>query len=349
MSAALGLARRGLGVVAPNPAVGCILVKEGSVVGRGWTHPGGRPHAETVALAAAGDAAVGATAYVTLEPCAHTGKTPPCAQALIDAQVARCVVAIKDPDPRVSGKGVEMLEAAGIDVEVGAMADSAYELNRGFLSKVNQGRPLIALKLASSLDGRIALASGESKWITSGEARQFGHMLRAQYDGILVGSGTLIADDPALDCRVPGLNDRSPTPIILDGSFRITPDHKVARQGAIVFHTKRDTTKEQALEKMGVELVPGATRDLPVVLNKLAERGLTRILVEGGGQVHASFLKAGLADAIEHFQAGLALGGDGRAAIGTLDLASLANAPHFNLKSVRQLGPDMLASYSKAE
>ncbi|MFC4349744.1 bifunctional diaminohydroxyphosphoribosylaminopyrimidine deaminase/5-amino-6-(5-phosphoribosylamino)uracil reductase RibD [Kordiimonas lipolytica] len=354
MKAALGLARRGLGNVAPNPAVGCILVKDGLVVGRGWTQPGGRPHAETVALAQAGAAAEGATAYVTLEPCAHHGETGPCAEALVAAGISRCVIAVSDPDMRVSGKGIAILAKAGIETVNGVCEKEAAELNRGFFWRVSRNRPLFTLKMASSLDGRIALENGESKWITGVEARAYGHMLRARHDGILVGIGTVLADDPSLDCRLPGLELHSPVPIVLDTGLRLSPSHKLAEwasvRGTILIHQVRDAAKEKALQEKGVDTVAvDDTRDLEEVSAVLAGRGLTRVLVEGGGQVHASFLKAGIADRVEHFCAGKAIGAEGRPAIGPLGLASLGDAPHFNLHAIRHLGPDILASYVKAE
>ncbi len=354
MKAALGLARRGLGNVAPNPAVGCILVKDGLIVGRGWTQPGGRPHAETVALAQAGDAAKGATAYVTLEPCAHHGQTGPCAEALVNAGISRCVMAVSDPDWRVAGKGLAILANAGIQTENGVCEEEAAQLNRGFFLRVSRDRPMFTLKIASTLDGCIALENGDSKWITGPEARHYGHLLRAQHDAILVGSGTLLADDPSLDCRLPGLEGQSPIPILLDGKLQLEPTHKLAQgaanRGTVVFHQSRNKAREDALQKLGAETVAVEdTHDLAAIARILAERGLTRVLVEGGGQVHASFLKAGFADRIEHFSAGKAIGADGRSAIGALGLASLGDAPHFNLHAIRQLGPDMLASYVKAE
>jgi diaminohydroxyphosphoribosylaminopyrimidine deaminase/5-amino-6-(5-phosphoribosylamino)uracil reductase len=225
MDAALSLARRGLGRVWPNPAVGCVLVARGGsgsrVVGRGWTQPGGRPHAEAEALARAGDQARGATAYVTLEPCSHYGKTPPCAEALVAAGVQRVVAAIEDPDPRVSGRGLKALQAAGIEVAVGTGAAAALEINAGFLTRIAHGRPMVALKLATTLDGRIALANGASRWITGSEARQRAHLLRANHDAILVGTGTVAADDPQLTCRLAGLEGRSPVRVVLDRSLRL--------------------------------------------------------------------------------------------------------------------------------
>ena len=220
MGAALALASRGIGNVWPNPAVGCLIVRDDIIVGRGWTRPGGRPHAETEALQQAGEAARGATAYVTLEPCAHHGKTPPCADALIAAGVARVVVALDDPDDRVNGRGLTRLSEAGIAVDVGVCADKARSLNAGFLTRVTLDRPFVAIKAATSLDGRIATGTGESQWITGEAARRRGHLLRATHDAIMIGRGTLERDDPALTCRLPGLEARSPVRVVLDSSGR---------------------------------------------------------------------------------------------------------------------------------
>src|SRR5437762_37728 len=224
MGAALALARRGLGNVWPNPAVGCVIVKDGRVVGRGWTQPGGRPHAETEALARAGETARGATAYVTLEPCCHWGRTPPCADALIAAGLSRVVVALEDPDPRVAGGGLARLRAAGLAVETGLGATEASEINAGFFQRVRLGRPLVTLKLATSLDGRIATASGESRWITGPAARERAHLLRATHDAILVGTDTVLADNPQLTCRLPGLAEHSPVRVVIDRRVRIPLD-----------------------------------------------------------------------------------------------------------------------------
>src|ERR1700693_2815456 len=224
---AVALARRGLGRVWPNPAVGCVIARDGRVVGRGWTQPGGRPHAETEAWARAGEAAHGATAYVTLEPCCHWGRTPPCADALIAAGVRRVVVAFEDPDPRVAGGGLAALRAAGLSVEAGLCAAEAAEINAGFFQRVRLGRPLVTLKLATSLDGRIATASGGSRWITGEAARQRAHLLRAEHDAVLVGTGTVLADNPRLTCRLPGLEQRSPIRIVIDRQLRTPPSAHV--------------------------------------------------------------------------------------------------------------------------
>src|SRR5262244_2005899 len=227
MRAALALARRGLGGVWPNPAGGCVIVKNGRIAGRGWTQPGGRPHGETEALRRAAEAARGADAYVSLEPCCHWGRTPPCVDALVAAGVQRVVVALEDPDPRVAGEGLRKLRVAGIDVEVGLCAEEAAEVNAGFLIRVRLGRPLVTLKFATSLDGRIATASGESQWITGLAARERAHALRASHDAIMVGTGTVLADDPQLTCRLPGLNHRSPVRIVIDRNLRIPPSARL--------------------------------------------------------------------------------------------------------------------------
>ncbi len=354
MRIALTLAERGLGQTAPNPSVGCVIEKHGVIIGRGWTQPGGRPHAETVALTQAGTGAVGATAYVTLEPCAHHGQTPPCAQALIDAGIARVVVATGDPDPRVTGKGLSMLQEAGVDVSTGVLNEAADTLNAGFFLRVREKRPLFTLKLATTADGRIALESGESKWITGQEARRFGHMLRANHDAILIGIGTALADDPSLDCRIAGLEDRSPSRVILDTDLRLPVTSKlVATSGGpdtIVLHTEGARDRVKALESAGVQVIKlPAKHSAEAVAAKLADLGFTRVLVEGGAKVHAAFLEVGYADRIMHFSAAKVIGGDGIAAIAPLGLAALAEAPHFMLERIFRLGPDMLASYVKAE
>src|SRR5579872_5958594 len=221
MKTALALARRGLGLVWPNPSVGCVIVMEGRVIGRGWTRPGGRPHGETEALSQAGEAARGATAYVSLEPCCHWGKTPPCTDALVAAGITRVVVPIEDPDPRVQGQGVARLKAAGIKVDVGLCAAEAAEVNAGFFLRMKEGRPLLTLKLATSRDGRIATRGQESQWITGPLSRARAHLLRATHDAVMVGSNTVLVDDPLLTCRLPGLEERSPVRIVVDGRLRV--------------------------------------------------------------------------------------------------------------------------------
>ena len=255
MTAALGLARRGLGSVWPNPSVGCVLVRDGRVVGRGWTQPGGRPHGESEALRRAGELAQGATAYVSLEPCAHHGETPPCTDALIAAGVARVVIAAEDPDPRVEGRGMAQLRDAGIEVIEGICGDAARALNAGFLKRIVAGRPLFTLKTATSLDGRIATAGGESKWITGEAARRRAHGLRADHDAVMVGIGTALADDPALDCRLPGLAHRSPLRIVVDSHLRLPLENKLARHPCWALTLAGgDPGRRDALRERGVHV-----------------------------------------------------------------------------------------------
>jgi diaminohydroxyphosphoribosylaminopyrimidine deaminase/5-amino-6-(5-phosphoribosylamino)uracil reductase len=355
MRAALALARRGLGGVWPNPAVGCVIVNDGRIVGRGWTQPGGRPHAETEALARAGGAARGATAYVTLEPCCHWGRTPPCADALIAAGIKRVVAAVVDPDPRVAGGGATRLRSAGVTVETGLCEAEATELNAGFFSRVKIGRPLVTLKLATSLDGRIATATGESRWITGPPARDVAHLLRATHDAILVGTGTALADNPELTCRLPGLRQRSPVRIALDRHLRIPTDARLltaAREVPTWLLTlpHADPARQQARRAAGAELVPveadaAGQIDLGRALAALGECGLTRLLVEGGGRLAAALLRAGLVDRLVWLHAPLLLGGDGIPAVAALGLDKLAAAPRFERVASEPVGADVLSTY----
>lgn len=359
MRAALSLARRGLGRTAPNPAVGCVLVHNGTVVGRGWTQPGGRPHAETEALRRAETAARGATAYVSLEPCSHQGLTPPCAEALISAGISRCVVACEDPDPRVSGRGIQRLREAGIDVQVGLLREEAEALNQGFFLHRLEQRPSVTLKLASSLDGRIALASGESRWITGPEARQRVHLERAEHDAILVGSGTALADNPRLDVRLPGLEKRSPLRVLLDSALRLPPSHDLvtrAREQATLILTRTGHSEERlrSLAAEGVEIVTLSDCDSEgrpkpeAVLRELARRGVTRLMVEGGAAIAASFLKGPGVDRLLWFRAGKIIGSDGRAAVEALHLESLAVAPQLRLARIEEVGGDLLETWVRS-
>jgi len=359
MRAALALARRGLGNTWPNPAVGCVIVKDGRVFGRGWTQPGGRPHAETEALTRAGTAAKGATAYVTLEPCSHHGKTPPCAGALIAAGVSRVVAAMEDPDPRVSGRGMKRLREAGIAVESGLCAEEAAELNAGFFSRVKRGRPLVTLKLATSLDGRIATASGESRWITGPAARERAHMLRATHDAVMVGTATALADDPQLTCRLPGLEHRSPVRIVLDRHLRLPATLRLFTEAGdtpswVVVLPSADPARQAALIDRGVKVIvaePDAAGgiDLAALLRHLGDKGLTRLLVEGGGILAAALLRLGLVDRLVWMRAPLVIGGDGVPAVAALDLGALANSPRFTLLSSEIAGSDLIETYRRVE
>jgi diaminohydroxyphosphoribosylaminopyrimidine deaminase/5-amino-6-(5-phosphoribosylamino)uracil reductase len=352
MQHALRLARRGLGRVAPNPAVGCVIVSQYErVVGRGWTAFGGRPHAESVALAQAADAARGATAYVTLEPCAHHGQTPPCTEALIRAGVRRVSAAVEDPDPRVSGRGVAQLREAGIEVVCGLLRDEATRLNAGFFLREQQKRPLVTLKIAESLDGKTATSSGESKWITGDEARRFGHLLRARHDAILIGIGTALADDPELTCRIPGLECYSPIRAVLDTRLRLGEWSKLARgAGEIPTLVYSVGSATPALSMCGVEVVTVARDvrgrpDIGSVLADLARRGITRLLVEGGAGVHAAFLDRGFADRLEVFRSPMLLGDAGHAAIDALAAFTLDEAPQFKCIGRHPMGLDLLESF----
>jgi diaminohydroxyphosphoribosylaminopyrimidine deaminase/5-amino-6-(5-phosphoribosylamino)uracil reductase len=348
MRLALSLGARGVGLVWPNPAVGCVIVKEGRIVGRGFTRPGGRPHAETEALAQAGDAARGATVYVGLEPCAHHGETPPCAGALVQAGVARVVTPMEDPDPRVSGKGHAILRAAGIAVETGLLETEARHLQAGFLSRIGRGRPMLTLKLAQSLDGRIATAGGESRWITGPEARREVHAMRARHDAVLIGAGTARADDPMLTVRGLGI-PRQPLRIVaargLDLSFESALGASAREVPLWLCHGPEAPPEARtAWEAKGARLleVPSGPEGLDpgALLQKLGAEGLTRVFCEGGGRFAASLLKARLADRIALFSGGLALGAEGRPGLGPLGLAALAEAPRFRLLETRAVGGD---------
>jgi diaminohydroxyphosphoribosylaminopyrimidine deaminase/5-amino-6-(5-phosphoribosylamino)uracil reductase len=357
MRAALTLARRGLGRVAPNPAVGCVLVKDGRVVARGWTQPGGRPHAETEALGRAGDQASGATAYVSLEPCCHHGGTPPCAEALIAAGVSRCVVALGDPDERVAGRGLQRLSEAGIAVTEGVLADEAEAVNAGFLMRLRAGRPLVTLKLATTLDGRIATAARESRWITGEAARAQGHLLRASHDAVMVGAGTAATDDPRLDVRLPGLEDRAPMRVVLDGGLRIPASHDlVARAGSqptLLFTRaghppeRRQALVDQGMEVLDVESDDEGLLSVSSVLQELGRRGLTRLLVEGGGRLAASLIRADLVDRLVWFRAPGVIGGDGVPAVAGFGLAGLADMPRFQRLSAQPAGADLVETYAR--
>lgn len=356
MRAALALARRGLGVCWPNPAVGCVIVRDGRVVGRAVTAPGGRPHGEVGALAQAGDLARGATAYVTLEPCCHHGRTPPCTDALIAAGIARVVIGSRDVDPRVNGAGVTRLRAAGIEVTEGVLTAETDRVNAGFFTRVRAGRPLVTLKLASTLDGRIATHDGESQWITGSPARRAAHALRGNHDAVMVGVGTVMADDPDLTCRLPGYRALPQVRVVADSHLRTaltarlvatartSPTWIVARNGA-------DATRRRALADLGVTLidVPGSEAgvDMKRALQALAERGITRLLVEGGGQLAASLLRADLVDGIAWFHAPAVMGGDGWPGVQGFGISRLADMPRFVRHSTLEVGADLLSEFRR--
>jgi diaminohydroxyphosphoribosylaminopyrimidine deaminase / 5-amino-6-(5-phosphoribosylamino)uracil reductase len=341
MHAALALARRGLGNCWPNPSVGCVIVKGGRVVGRAVTAPGGRPHAEPQALAMAGAAARGATVYVTLEPCCHHARTPPCTDALIQARVARVVVAALDHDPRVNGQGIARLRAAGIEVVEGVL----------------RGRPLVTLKLASTLDGRIATRSGESRWITGEPARRMAHALRGRHDAVMAGVGTVLADNPDLTCRIPGFKQVSLVRVVADSHLRTPLTCRLiatARETPTWLLTRAGGAPDRrfAMEAAGatvIEVVPGAPGvDLLQGFQTMAQRGITRVLVEGGAQLAAALLRADLVDRIAWFHAPGVMGGDGWPAAQAFGVTSLAAMPRFVRFNATAVGDDTLTELRRA-
>lgn len=363
MRLALGLAARGLGRVAPNPTVGAVLVHDGRVLGRGATGSGGRPHAEAIALAQARDlfgneVPRGATAYVTLEPCAHHGRTPPCAEALIAARIARVVCPMIDPDPRVSGRGLAALKAAGIAVETGLMRAEARRLNAGFLSRIERGRPFLTLKLAATLDGRIATRTGESRWITGAQARARVHLMRMQSDAVLIGAGTARADDPMLDVRGFGARAAQPLRVVADGGLSLPPTGRLAATAravpvTVLCRSNAPAERRAAIEGLGVQVIEtGATADgrldMADGLARLGAAGVTRVLCEGGGRLAASLLAAGLVDELVLFTGARVVGADGVPSVGGLGLDRLAEAPGFHLQGVETLGGDLMSVWRPA-
>lgn len=349
MKLALALGARGQGRTWPNPAVGCVIVQNNRIVGRGWTQPGGRPHAEVVALTQAGDAARGATVYVTLEPCAHYGQTPPCAQALINAGVARVVVATGDPDPRVAGGGIAMLRAAEIDVDEGPCQSDADRAHAGFFQRLTKGRPQVTLKLASSFDGRIATATGESQWITGSSARRAVHAARATHDAVLVGGGTARADDPSLTVRGLGVSHQ-PVRIVASRRLDFPLTGNLARTATEVpvwlcHGADADPDLMSTWEGLGARLLPVAVRgrqlDVEDMLSQLGQAGLTSIYCEGGGALAASLLHADCVDQLIGYTAGVVLGAEGQPGLGAMGIDALAEAPRFTLDAIRRIGADI--------
>jgi diaminohydroxyphosphoribosylaminopyrimidine deaminase/5-amino-6-(5-phosphoribosylamino)uracil reductase len=358
MQLALTLGRRGQGRTWPNPAVGAVVVKDGIIVGRGWTQPGGRPHAEPEALARAGEAAHGATLYVTLEPCSHVGKSPPCADAIIAAGIARVVSAIEDPNPEVAGQGHARLRAAGITVDIGLGAAEAAHDHAGHFRRVRDRRPHVILKLAVSSDDKIG-ASGHKPVVISGEAaRARVHLLRAQCDAILVGIGTVQADDPLLTCRLPGMEARSPVRVVLDRSLRLPGTSRLvhsARQTPLWVMTSSLSEAPAAMKlgAAGAQVIRVATTatppglDLMAVLHALADKGITRLMVEGGARVASSFVAAGLVDEVWLLRGPDAIGADGVAALDALPLTSITQSPAFRLRASESLQKDTLTTYER--
>jgi diaminohydroxyphosphoribosylaminopyrimidine deaminase/5-amino-6-(5-phosphoribosylamino)uracil reductase len=359
MQLALTLGRRGQGRTWPNPAVGAVVVMDGIIVGRGWTQPGGRPHAEPVALERAGEAARGATLYVTLEPCSHLGKSPPCADAIIAAGIARVVSAIEDPNPEVAGQGHAKLRAAGIAVDIGLGAAEAAHDHAGHFRRVRDKRPHVILKLAVSSDDRIAAAGHRPVAISGETAKARVHLLRAQCDAILVGIGTVLADDPLLTCRLPGMEARSPVRVVLDRALRIPGTSKLvhsAREAPLWVMTSSMSEAPAAMKlgAAGAHVIRVATTsappglDLLAVLHALSIGGITRLMVEGGARVASSFVAAGLVDEVWLLRGPEAIGADGVAALDTLPLTAITQSPGFRVRASETLQNDTLTVYERA-
>jgi diaminohydroxyphosphoribosylaminopyrimidine deaminase/5-amino-6-(5-phosphoribosylamino)uracil reductase len=357
MALALALGRRGQGRTWPNPAVGAVIVKDGVIIGRGWTQAGGRPHAEVEALARAGEAARGATLYVTREPCSHVGKSPPCADAVIAAGIARVVSAIEDPNPEVAGQGHARLRKAGIVVDVGLSAAEAAHDHAGHFRRIRDRRPHAILKLAVSSDGKIAAAGHRPVAITGDAAKARVHLLRAQCDAILVGIGTVLADDPLLTCRLPGMEAQSPVRVVLDRSLRMPGTSRLvhsARETPLWVMTS-NTSEAPAAMKLGAagaQVISVATApsglDLTAVLHALAEKGITRLMVEGGSRVASSFVAANLADEVWLLRGEGIVGTDGVAALDALPLSAITRSPDWRVRASETLQRDTLTIYERA-
>jgi diaminohydroxyphosphoribosylaminopyrimidine deaminase/5-amino-6-(5-phosphoribosylamino)uracil reductase len=344
MAQALRLAERGLYTTSPNPRVGCVLVRENKVVGDGWHERAGEPHAEVHALRSAGKLARGATAYVTLEPCSHHGRTPPCADALIAAGVARVVVAMQDPNPLVAGQGLKKLRAAGIEVECDLMETAARELNIGFVSRMTRGTPWVRSKIAASLDGHTALANGTSKWITGEAARRDVQHWRARSCAVLTGIGTVLADDPKLNVREL-TTGRQPLRVVLDSQLRISPDAAILSGGTLVYTASTDVNRLKALQAHGAEVVKLAGADgkvdLSAVLRDMGKRGINEVLVESGRTLNGALLKAGLVDELVLYLAPQLLGDAARGVADLGELTQLQQRVALQWNDVRQVGNDL--------
>jgi diaminohydroxyphosphoribosylaminopyrimidine deaminase/5-amino-6-(5-phosphoribosylamino)uracil reductase len=343
MARALQLAANGAWTTRPNPVVGCVIARGSEVLGEGWHARAGGPHAEVVALGAAGAAARGATAYVTLEPCAHTGRTGPCADALVDAGIGRVVAAMRDPFPQVDGAGFARLAAAGIEVASGLMEREARALNRGFLSRIERGRPWLRVKLGMSLDGRTALASGESKWITGVPAREDVMRWRARSDALLTGSGTVLADDPQLTVRIPGAEVVPPLRVVLDPGLATVARGRIRGPEAPTLYLHAPDAKPPRGVDVERASVParGHDLDLGAVLALLAGRGIGEVQVEAGATLAGAFLRAGLVDELLVYVAPVLLGGEARPLFGGLGIADMASRFRLELIETRQVGDDL--------
>jgi diaminohydroxyphosphoribosylaminopyrimidine deaminase/5-amino-6-(5-phosphoribosylamino)uracil reductase len=357
MQLALALGRRGQGRTWPNPAVGAVVVKDGVIVGRGWTQPGGRPHAEPEALGRAGESARGATLYVTLEPCSHLGKSPSCADVVIAAGIARVVSAVEDPNPEVAGKGHARLRAAGIAVDIGLCGAEAAHDHAGHFRRISDKRPHVILKLAVSTDDKIGAAGGKPAAITGDVAKSHVHLLRAQCDAILVGIGTVRADDPLLTCRLPGMEVRSPVRVVLDRALRLSGASRLVHSARrtplwVVTSELAEASAATKLGAAGAQVIrvrpsTGSGLDLAAVLHALADWGITRLMVEGGAKVAWSFVSADLVDEIWLLRGSQAIGADGIAALDALPLTAITQSPRFSARATENLGSDTLTIYGR--
>lgn len=371
---ALNLAKRNLGNTGSNPAVGCVIVKDGIIVGRGWTGEGGTPHAEATALKQAGEKAKGADMFVTLEPCCHHGKTPPCTDKIIETGIKKVVLSTVDVDERVAGKGIATLKEAKIEVIAGVCQEEAQKINKGFFLSRTQNRPLVALKIATSLDGKIALSSGKSKWITNTKCRQYGHLLRSQHDAIMVGIGTVLRDDPSLDCRLDGLENHSPIRIVLDSNLKTPLNCKLVETAKDIplwiFTHLNDKKKIKKLEDKNAEVflfpsmiegdlssyyiqseevvpVPGffhkiENSGINSFLTFLAKKGINRLFVEGGTKVTTSFIKSNLFDCIYWFRGSKIMGNDSKPSVEALDLKTINNIKNLKRLETKTFDNDIM-------
>ena len=350
MARAIQLAKKGRYTTDPNPRVGCVIVRDDAVIGEGWHAKAGLAHAEVEALKNVPDAR-GATAYVTLEPCSHHGKTPPCCDALISAGISRVVAAMQDPNPLVAGKGLKKLKAAGIDVSCGVLQDDAARLNRGFINRMTKNRPFVRSKLAMSLDGRTAMASGESKWITSAEARADVHRLRAESSAILTGINTVLADDPALNARV-DFEVVQPVKVVLDSELNMPPTAQMAKLPgrSLILTCSPDEQKREALQAAGFEvhqLVANNGRlDLHAVMAFLAQQQINELLVEAGSVLNGALLAEGLVDEWVIYMAPCILGDQGRGLFHLPGLLSMEDKKSLTFRDVRQIGPDLKLTFT---
>lgn len=352
MQLAIREARKGMGRTSPNPCVGAVVIKNGKLVGKGFHRKAGTPHAEVIALAAAGKKAKGSTIYVTLEPCNHVGKTPPCTEAILQAGISRVVVGMLDPNPLVSGRGCKKLEAKGLDISFGLLAEKCEALNRPFIKHITTGLPWVIMKAGASLDGRIAASSGQSGWITNDKSRDYVHRLRDRVDAILIGAGTALVDDPSLTTRLAKGRGQDPVRIILDSSLRLPVDARMLQQASqadtwIFCGPEPDITKAEALINAGAVVTPVAVDvngrlDLKAVLCELGKGQMTSVLVEGGSRIHGAFLRAGLVDEVNLFLAPTFIGGDGVPLLDDLGLATVQQAPRLVNTKVRRFGEDIL-------